>query len=402
MPSRMRSGSWSNLPSQAQQKHSVFEAALIAPHRGQRIRFSTTDRRGWELSMTFYRDWLARAPRCSTGFVMSLPGRSLSTLLTPMSAAGVQPDPEEDKRRATALSLGFNALQSLLKIGAAVLTGSVSVLSEAVHSSTDLVASMMAFVGVRAAAAPPDEEHPYGHGKIESLAGFGESILLFCIVIYICAESVTRLLHKPQLEKLDLGLVVMTVSAIGCLLVSRYVTYVANKTKSLALRSNGRHLLADFVTSLGVLAALAGTKFTGWGWLDPAIAILLALWMCFGAWMTAQEAFQHLIDRRLEDGELAAIQRLVEENKEVLGYHRLRSRLSGDMRYVDMHIVLPSNYSLIQAHAVADELEKKIAFELAPAQVVIHVDPYDEIKAQHEERISRKTDPRPQAPDTGR
>jgi cation diffusion facilitator family transporter len=305
------------------------------------------------------------------------------------------------KRRATAVSLAFNALQSLLKIAAAVVTGSVSVLSEAVHSSTDVVASMMAFVGVRAASAPPDEEHPYGHGKIESLAGFGESILLFCIVVYICAESITRLLHKPTLEKLDLGLVVMTLSAIGCLLVSRYVTHVAKKTKSVALKSNGRHLLADFVTSLGVLAALAGTKLTGWAWLDPAIAIVLALWMCYGAWTTAAEAFQHLIDRRLEDEELAKIQEVVESNPEVLGHHRLRSRLSGDMRYVDMHIVLPSSYSLVQAHAVADELEKKIAFELAPAQVVIHVDPYDEIKALHDEGISRKTDPRPRARDKG-
>ncbi len=319
-----------------------------------------------------------------------------------MSVEGVPRDSERDKRRATALSLGFNALQSLLKIGAAVVTGSVSVLSEAVHSSTDVVASLMAFAGVRAASAPPDEEHPYGHGKIESLAGFGESILLFCIVIYICAESVTRLLHRPQLEKLDLGLVVMTISAIGCLMVSRYVNNVAKKTKSVALKSNGRHLLADFVTSLGVLAALAGTKITGWAWLDPVIAIVLALWMCYGAWTTAQEAFQHLIDRRLEDDELAGIQRLVEENQEVLGYHRLRSRLSGDMRYVDMHIVLPSSYTLVQAHAVADDLEKKIAVELAPAQVVIHVDPYDEIKALHEDRLSRKTDPRLREPDKGR
>lgn len=308
-----------------------------------------------------------------------------------MSAKNALQDQERDKRRATALSLAFNAVQSLLKIGAAVITGSVSVLSEAVHSSTDVVASIMAFVGVRAAAAPPDEEHPYGHGKIESLAGFGESILLFCIVIYICMQSVNRLLSKPELEKLDLGLIVMTISAIGCLLVSRYVTHVAKRTKSVALRSNGRHLLADFVTSIGVLAALAGTKLTHWAWLDPVIAIVLALWMCYGAWTTAQEAFQHLIDRRLEDEEVIAIQNLVEGNPEVLGHHRLRSRLSGDVRYIDMHIVLPSSYSLVQAHAVADELEKKIAHELAPAQVVIHVDPYDEVKALHDEAISRKT-----------
>lgn len=304
----------------------------------------------------------------------------------------VRGNPEEEaaKRRASALSLGFNLLQSALKIAAAVLTGSVSVLSEAVHSSTDVMASLLAFAGVRAAAVPPDEEHPYGHGKIESLAGFAESILLFGIVIYICITAVSRLLSRPTLEKLDLGLIVMAISALGCLIVSKLVMAAAKKTRSLALKSNGQHLTADFWTSIGVLVALGGTWLTHWTWLDPVVAILIALWMCYGAWHLAHEAFDHLIDRRLSDDELAEIEKIIEAKHDVLGHHRLRSRLSGNVRYIDMHIVVPNEWTLIQAHEVADELEKQIASELAPAQVVIHVDPFDAGKAAPEKLKPRK------------
>src|SRR5256885_2370475 len=143
-----------------------------------------------------------------------------------MLAGDVQEDLEKAKRRAASLSLSFNALQSLLKIGAAVITGSVSVLSEAVHSSTDVVASLMAYVGVRAAAAPPDEEHPYGHGKIESLAGFGESILLLMIVIYIVIQSIQKLFSGSGIERPDFGMAVMAASALGAVGVGVYVSHV--------------------------------------------------------------------------------------------------------------------------------------------------------------------------------
>jgi cation diffusion facilitator family transporter len=244
----------------------------------------------------------------------------------------------------------------------------------------------MAFAGVKAAAVPPDEEHPYGHGKIESLAGFGESVLLLCIVVYITFQAISKLLHKPVIESIDIGVYVMAFSAVGCLVVSRYVLKVAKQTRSLALRSNGQHLTADCFTSIGVMAALWGTSLTGWHWLDPVVALVIAAWMCVGSWRLAHEAFHHLIDRRLSDEELQTIERLVGGNSDVLGYHRLRTRLSGNVRFIDMHIVVPNQWSVVQAHEVADELEKLIGKELAPAQVVIHVDPYDDTKAMPADR----------------
>ena len=304
---------------------------------------------------------------------------------------------ERDKRRASGLSLAFNIFQTLLKIGAAILTHSVSVFSEAAHSSIDVLASLMAFVGVRVGAAPPDEEHPYGHGKVESLAGFGESILLFGTVIYILITAINRLVHKPPIERIDVGVIVMGISAVGCFLVSRYLVAVSKRTKSLALKSNGQHLTADCVTSIGVLAALALSKLSGLLWVDSAMAILIAVWMAVGAWHLAVEAFDHLIDKRLSDEELDQIETILKDHPEVLGHHRLRTRLSGNMRYIDMHIVVPNEWSVVQAHSVADELEKKIAFELSPAQVVIHVDPFDAAKATPDS--IRKKDPQAPAPD---
>jgi cation diffusion facilitator family transporter len=290
--------------------------------------------------------------------------------------------PNAMKTRAATVSLLYNLSQTVLKLAAAMLTGSVALLTEAAHSATDVVASLIALVSVRAAMAPPDEEHPYGHGKIESLAGFAEAILLLLIVGYVLFEAFGRLLLGGVVQRLDIGIAVMIVNIVGSLIVGRYVSSVAKKTGSLALRSNGQHLFVDFYTSVGVLVALTITWATGWQQADSIAAILLSVWLARGAWRLSKQAFHQLIDRRLEDGELETIVRLVREEPELLSFHRLRTRLSGNVRYVDLHIVVPTDWSLVQAHRLADRLEKTIEAALAPAHVVIHVDPYDARKAR--------------------
>jgi len=289
---------------------------------------------------------------------------------------------ERAKRRASALSLAYNVLFPAAKLVAALLTGSMSLLSEALHSATDIVASALAYVGVRAASAPPDERHPYGHGKIETLAGFGESILLFLMVLYLIGEGIHRLLQGVVLESLELGLAVMSLSTLTSLLIGQYVLRVGRRTRSLALLSNGQHLMVDFWTSAGVLLALLLIRLTGWTPLDPLLAIGIALWLLRGAWRLATQAFHELIDQRLPDEEIAHIDRVIRSDARVISYHNLRTRRAGAMRYIDLHIVVPADWSLQQAHAVADELEKRLERELSPAEVVIHVDPYDPLKAQ--------------------
>lgn len=292
----------------------------------------------------------------------------------------ISPEVQARKRKAAIASLAFNVLSTVFKLVAALLTGSVALLSEAVHSLTDVVASTIAFFSVRAASAPPDEEHPYGHGKIESLAGFGESVLLLMIVIYIVVQSVQRLIHGAVVERLDFGMAVMAASAVGAVAVGAFVSRVGKSTGSLALQSNGQHLGVDAVTSAGVLGALALTQLTGWKQADAVVAILLAGWIGYSAWRLAKKAFDQLIDRRLPDNEVSTIKSIVETHEGILSCHQLRSRLSGNERYIDMHIVVPNQLTVVEAHEVADKLEKEIADALTPAHVVIHVDPYDEAK----------------------
>lgn len=297
---------------------------------------------------------------------------------------------ERAKRRATTVSLAYNVLFTAGKLVAALLTGSMSLLSEALHSATDIVASALAYVGVRVASAPPDERHPYGHGKVETLTGFGEAILLFLMVLYLIGEGVHRLFVGSELESLEVGIGVMALSTVSSLFVGRYVLSVGKRTGSLALLSNGQHLMVDFWTSLGVLAALGMIQLTGWTAIDPLLAIGIALWLMRGAWRLATHAFHDLIDQSLPPEEIAQIDALVRSEPDVISYHRLRTRRSGTMRYIDLHVVVPSDWSLQQAHAVADRLEKRIAQALAPAQVVIHVDPYDPSRASHQPSDSRE------------
>jgi cation diffusion facilitator family transporter len=281
------------------------------------------------------------------------------------------------KHFAAGLSVAYNAGLLAAKIAAAALTGSVSLLSESVHSATDVISSLLALVSVRAATVPPDHEHPYGHGKIESLAGFGESILLLEIVLYIVYEATARLVTRTPARDVSFGVMVMAASTVGSLAVGRFVAMVGKESESVALQSNGQHLLLDFWTSLGVLTALVITRLTGWFWIDAAFAYVLALVIARGAGRMAVIAAQQLIDRSIPDEEMAAVHRILNRETGILSYHRLRARHSGNLHYVDVHVVVPTDWSVVDAHAIADRIEKAINEELAPAQTVVHVDPFD-------------------------
>ncbi len=285
-------------------------------------------------------------------------------------------------RRASAVSVLFNLASTIIKVVGAVLTGSVSLFSEAVHSATDVVASLGAFFSVRVAALPPDDEHPYGHGKVESLAGFGESVLLLGIVGYIFYEAIVRLTtHHAPVQKVDIGLLIMALSAAGSFIAGLYVQKTAKETRSTALASNGQHLMVDCVTSLGVLLALLITKFTGWVHADAAVALLFGAWLAWGAWRMLKRAFHELIDRRLPDDEIAKIRAIISAQEGIISFHRLRTRLSGQTRWIDFHVVVPRDCSVVESHEMVDILEKRLRKEMAPAQTVVHVDPYDPAKA---------------------
>ena len=289
-----------------------------------------------------------------------------------------KPTQASTKSKAAVLSVAYNVVSTLLKVVGAILTHSVSLTSEAVHSAADVVASLLAYFSVKAAAVPADDDHPYGHGKIESLAGFAESIFLLLTMIFIGNESIHRLVKPVGVEKIDVGLGIMLLSAVTSLAIGLHVQKTGRKTRSLALQSNGQHLLVDCVTSVGVLTALLITRLTGWQSADPILALVLALWIGVNAIRLCHKAYQQLIDQRLPIEEIAELRAHLDANPEIISYHRLRTRLSGSTRHIDVHIVVPNDWSVVEAHRVADAIEKSVAQTFPPAEVVVHVDPFDE------------------------
>jgi len=301
-------------------------------------------------------------------------------------ARAVSPETRKRKRGAAALSIASNSLLVLLKLVVGFWSGSVSVLSEAIHSLTDLVASAIAFVSVRASDAPPDEEHPYGHGKAESISGLLESLLIFGAAVYIVWESVAKLRdpagHAP---KVDMGLAVMGVSALANVFLSGYLHRVARETDSHALEADAQHLRIDVWTSAGVFVGLALTRLTGHSWFDPITALLVALLIFGTAYQLTRNALHLLMDVRLPAEEEAAIQEILETEPRVLGYHKLRTRKSGSHRHVDVHVQVADESTLIQAHALTEELEDRIRETLPATSINIHIEPYHaEMRHQEE------------------
>jgi cation diffusion facilitator family transporter len=284
-----------------------------------------------------------------------------------------------DRRAQSAarLSLLYNVVQTAFKLMGAFLTGSVSLLSEGLHSLSDVLSSFISFVSVRASSAPPDDEHPYGHGKIDTLAGLSEAIVLFLFAIYTAVISTHKFFKSPEVVRVDIGLyIVIGCTILGALIMS-HIRKAAKETGSFALLSNVQHLTVDLLTSIGVIFALLVTKFSNWPYADPLFGLLLSIWLGFSSLKMIHRAFDEVIDRHIDPAELAKIKEILAQESELVSYHKLRTRHSGNWHYIDVHIVVPRDWSVVQGHELADRIEKGIEKDLAPAVCTIHVDPAD-------------------------
>jgi len=281
-----------------------------------------------------------------------------------------------EKSRAAAISIISNTSLILLKLIAGIITGSVSLLAEAIHSIMDLVAAIMAFISVQIADRPPDEQHRFGHGKAENISGVVEGLLIFLAAGLIANEAIRRLPKGATLEFLEVGIGVMAVCLVVDLIVSRYVLRVSKSTDSIALEADARHLTTDVVTMGGVLVALVVVRFTGINLLDPVIAIMVALVIMKTAYDITKKSFGGLMDTSLTEAEENAIRsRVLEHGSQMAGYHKLRTRKSGSQRYVDLHVVMPRNVSIAEAHSFCDHLERDLESMLQRVDVTIHVEP---------------------------
>jgi len=272
------------------------------------------------------------------------------------------------------LSIVSNTLLILLKMAVGFISGSVSIVSEAIHSSMDLVAAIIAFLSVRVSDNPPDSRHPYGHGKIENISGVIEALLIFIAAIWIIVEAVKKLAgEKIEIDSIALGSIVMLISAIVNTIVSRRLYKVARATNSVALEADALHLKTDVYTSLGVSAGLGLILITGINWLDPIIAILVALFIIKESYNLLQRAFTPLLDTAWSEDEIGELEERL-NNLEV-NYHDLRTRVAGNYRFIDIHIQIPEDVSVGKAHKYCDKIENELTSVYENLTVTIHVEP---------------------------
>lgn len=280
------------------------------------------------------------------------------------------------KSRAAAVSIASNSLLILLKAAAGLLTGSISLIAEAIHSTIDLVAAIIAFISVSISDTPADEGHPFGHGKAENMSGLAEALLIFVAGITIAYEAVDRIIHGETLQLLEVGIGVIGVSIVINIIVSMYSFRVARKTDSLAMEARAKHLVTDILTMAGVLVGLIIVRLTGHSIFDRIAAILVSLLIMKTAYDLLKKSVGGLMDTRLPKSELDdLISYIREHSDQLIGFHEVRTRKAGSWRFIDLHLVMPQNASVREAHQVCDHLEQGIKERYPNSDVTIHVEP---------------------------
>jgi cation diffusion facilitator family transporter len=280
------------------------------------------------------------------------------------------------KIKIARLSVLSNTLLIIMKLVAGILSGSVSIISEAIHSSMDLIAAIIAFFSVKVSDNPPDSRHPYGHGKVENISGVIEAMLIFIAAIWIIIEAVKKLLGEDmQLQSIAIGSAVMFVSAIVNTYVSKKLYKVALETHSVALEADALHLKTDVYTSLGVAVGLGLIMLTGIEWLDPVVAILVAVFIIREAYHLLTKAFTPLLDTAWNDDEIKTLENTLTGLK--VRYHDLRTRVAGNYRFIDLHVEIPREESVGNAHKYCDTIENELTGKYDNLTVTIHVEPAD-------------------------
>jgi cation diffusion facilitator family transporter len=281
------------------------------------------------------------------------------------------------KSGAAALSIVSNSVLIALKLAAGAITGSIAIVTEAIHSLIDLIASVIAFVSVRKADEPADTDHPYGHQKVESLAAAIEGMLILVGAGIIVFEATRRLVDGAGVDLLGVGIAVMGFSVLANLAVSTVLSRQAKAHESPALEGDAAHLRTDALTSAGVLVGLVVVELTGVVAFDSVTAIVVAVAIVVAGVRILRRSSRVLVDEALPDEEMDRIETAIAAARtpEVAGYHKLRARRAGSRRYIDLHVQYRSGTSLERAHELAHAMRASIEADVRGAEVLIHAEP---------------------------
>lgn len=275
------------------------------------------------------------------------------------------------------LSIISNSALILMKVVAGILSGSVSIISEAIHSSMDLMASLVAYFSVKHSAKPADKGHPFGHGKIENISAIIEGVLILVAAALIISEAYQKIFEPAPIEQAAVAIVVMLVSALTNLLISRKLYQVAKEEDSMALEADALHLKTDVYTSIGVAVGILLIEVSGIYVLDSVVAILVALLIIKEAIHLLRSAFDYLLDARLPDKEEAEIELIIQEHSSYfIDYHKLKTSKSGNMKHIDFHITVDPDATVKDTHALIGDIKKDMRDHLNNVRVTIHVDPF--------------------------
>jgi cation diffusion facilitator family transporter len=294
-------------------------------------------------------------------------------------------------RRAALVSLGSTVLVVAFKLVAAAFTHSIAVLAEGLQSLLDVFMSLLVVWSLKIADEPPDEDHPYGHGKAELLTSAFQMVLVLFSAAIIVWQASVRLFEPSEIHPFW-GIVAISYSIVANIAVFTYIRFVLRRHKSDVLQGEKAHLLSDTLASAGVLAGLLVYQAIGWAPLDPLIAIVFTLVGAAFAFRQLKKVVHPLMDGALPEREVAKIEKILNDHPEVRGYHRVQTRESGRERFVDIHVLLDDDLAFVRAHELAEHIEDHLSAALGGARVTLH---YEPAEAEFEHREREHDEPRP-------
>jgi ferrous-iron efflux pump FieF len=264
----------------------------------------------------------------------------------------------------------------VIKTWAWLATDSVSLLGSLVDSLLDLIASLITFFAVRVAIEPPDREHRFGHGKSEAIAGLSQAMIVSASALYVAVQAMQRLLAPAQIESPELGLGVIGASLLLTGALVAFQRYVIARTGSLAVSADSVHYKADLLTNLAVIVAILLNYYADWYLADPLLGLVMVVLILISVRSIVTQAIDVLLDRELPNADRSDIEDIALSHSAVLGLHDMRTRSSGLVQFIQLHLELEPNMTLIRAHEICDDVEMLIQRRFPRAQVMIHADPH--------------------------
>lgn len=280
------------------------------------------------------------------------------------------------KKSASIVSIITACILTLIKIYAAFITGSLSVLSSMIDSLSDIFASLVTYVAVRYSGKPFNKNHRYGYGKAEAVSALFQAAFIAGSAIFILYDGFYRFFYPIQVEQTVFGVVIMLICWFITLALIIFQKYIIKLVRSQAIKADSGHYTVDLLSNGSVILSLLVVKHFHCFWFDIATAIAIAIYLIYNAWSITKDALEEITDKEIDDKTRQKIIKIVTDTPGVLGYHDLRSRVSGSLYFIELHLELDGNLTLFEAHQISDRTEERITAVFPHAQVIIHQDPY--------------------------